>query len=45
MSFTDNGNGTVTDNNTGLMQQQEDYGNTHISLWLLEGLRFSGEMI
>ena len=45
MSFTDNGNGTVTANNTKLMQQQKDYGNTHISLWFFEGLRFSGEMI
>jgi len=26
MSFTDNGNGTVTDNNTGLMWQKEDDG-------------------
>ncbi|MBI5102843.1 MAG: DUF1566 domain-containing protein [Nitrospirae bacterium] len=25
MSFTDNGNGTVTDNNTGLMWQQDDH--------------------
>lgn len=27
MSFTDNGNGTVTDNNTGLIWQQQDDGN------------------
>src|SRR4030043_348563 len=27
MSFTDNSNGTVTDNNTGLMWQKEDDGN------------------
>ena len=26
MSYTDNGNGTVTDNNTGLMWQQQDNG-------------------
>ncbi|MCK7470011.1 MAG: DUF1566 domain-containing protein [Desulfomicrobium escambiense] len=26
MSYTDNGNGTVTDNNTGLMWQQQDDG-------------------
>lgn len=29
MSFTDNGNGTVTDNNTGLVWQQQDDGNTY----------------
>jgi hypothetical protein len=29
MSFTDNGNGTVTDNNTGLMWQKQDDGNTY----------------
>jgi hypothetical protein len=29
MSYTDNGNGTVTDNNTGLMWQQQDDGNTY----------------
>ncbi len=29
MSYTDNGNGTVTDNNTGLMWQQQDDGNLH----------------
>ena len=29
MSFTDNGNGTVTDNNTGLMWQQQDDGLTY----------------
>jgi hypothetical protein len=29
MSFTDNGNGTVTDNITGLMWQQQDDGATH----------------
>jgi len=29
MSFTDNGNGTVMDNNTGLMWQKEDDGNTY----------------
>ncbi len=29
MSFTDNGDGTVTDNNTGLMWQQADDGNTY----------------
>ena len=29
MSFTDNGNDTVTDNNTGLMWQKQDDGNTY----------------
>ncbi|MCK9420319.1 MAG: DUF1566 domain-containing protein [Nitrospirae bacterium] len=29
MSYTYNGNGTVTDNNTGLMWQQQDDGNTY----------------
>lgn len=29
MSFTDNGNGTVTDNNTSLIWQQTDDGNTY----------------
>jgi hypothetical protein len=29
MSFTDNGNGTVTDNNTGLMWQKQDNGNAY----------------
>ncbi len=29
MSYTDNGNGTVTDNNTGLVWQQQDDGNTY----------------
>jgi len=29
MSFTDNGDGTVTDNNTGLMWQKEDDGNNY----------------
>ncbi len=29
MSYTDNGDGTVTDNNTGLMWQQQDDGNTY----------------
>jgi hypothetical protein len=29
MSYTDNGNGTVTDNNTGLMWQQQDAGNEY----------------
>ena len=29
MSYTDNGDGTVTDNNTGLMWQQTDDGNTY----------------
>ena len=29
LSYTDNGNGTVTDNNTGLMWQQEDDGNIY----------------
>jgi len=29
MSYTDYGNGTVTDNNTGLMWQKEDDGNTY----------------
>jgi hypothetical protein len=29
MSYTDNGNGTVTDNNTGLMWQQQDDGNIY----------------
>ncbi len=29
MSYIDNGNGTVTDNNTGLMWQQQDDGNTY----------------
>jgi hypothetical protein len=29
LSYTDNGNGTVTDNNTGLMWQKEDDGNTY----------------
>ena len=29
MSFTDNGNGTVTDNNTGLIWQKEDDNTTH----------------
>ncbi len=28
MSYTDNGNSSVTDNNTWLMQQQQDDGNT-----------------
>jgi hypothetical protein len=28
LSYTDNGNGTVTDNNTGLQWQKEDDGNT-----------------
>ena len=29
MSYTDNGNGTVTDNNTGLMWQKQDDGNLY----------------
>ena len=29
MSYTDNGNGTVTDNNTGLMWQKQDDGDTY----------------
>ena len=29
MSYTDNGNGTVTDNNTGLMWQKQDDGNRY----------------
>ncbi len=29
MSLTDNGDGTVTDNNTGLMWQQQDDGNVY----------------
>jgi len=29
LSYTDNGNGTVTDNNTGLMWQQQDDGNVY----------------
>jgi hypothetical protein len=29
LSYTDNGNGTVTDNNTGLMWQKEDDGNIY----------------
>lgn len=29
LSYTDNGDGTVTDNNTGLMWQQQDDGNTY----------------
>jgi hypothetical protein len=29
LSYTDNGNGTVTDNNTGLMWQKQDDGNTY----------------
>lgn len=29
MSYTDNGNGTVTDNNTGLIWQKQDDGNTY----------------
>ena len=29
MSYTDNGNGTVTDNNTGLMWQKQDDGSTY----------------
>jgi hypothetical protein len=29
MSFTDNGNGTVTDNNTGLLWQRQDDGNPY----------------
>ena len=29
LSYTDNGNGTVTDNNTGLIWQQEDDGNIY----------------
>ncbi|MCK7470008.1 MAG: DUF1566 domain-containing protein [Desulfomicrobium escambiense] len=29
MSYTDNGNGTVTDNNTGLMWQKEDDGSIY----------------
>lgn len=29
LSYTDNGNGTVTDNNTGLMWQEQDNGNTY----------------
>jgi Protein of unknown function (DUF1566) len=29
MSYTDNGDGTVTDNNTGLMWQQQDDGNDY----------------
>jgi len=29
MSYTNNGNGTVTDNNTGLMWQRQDDGNTY----------------
>ena len=29
MSFIDNGNGTVTDNNTGIMWQKEDDGSTY----------------
>jgi hypothetical protein len=29
LSYADNGNGTVTDNNTGLMWQKQDDGNTY----------------
>jgi hypothetical protein len=29
LSYTDNGNGTVTDNNTGLMWQKQDDGNAY----------------
>jgi len=29
LSYTDNGNGTVTDNNTGLVWQKEDDGATY----------------
>ena len=29
LSYTDNGHGTVTDNNTGLMWQQQGYGNRY----------------
>ncbi len=45
MSYTDNGNGTVTDNNTGLMWQKRDDGKTYSSLEFFEDLRFSGEML